>query len=1126
MTDDHDGAVPEVETVTSAPESIGDDLEPVPYAALASREVPLVASVPMSAPAGLPLRELDPESFERLVAELVSRRNHRGVQFYGRRGQKQYGLDVVELEPDDRRSLYQVKRYQTLTPEDIEAAVIDYAGSPHPPEARIFDPYRFVLVTSAELDSDTGNVNKVHELRKRYKDDLEIEVWGAETINRLLRDLPRVVYAIFGPAWAKAYCGYDPSPTLEKTPKSLGLVEDPTLALNLASLLSEAEAIETTEPGVSASLYRTVADALASGGFPGHANIIRRSEARAAEAADDRVRAFDVLWDLAREQVKGDEDLRADLQQELMRLGEAIPERHGRAVALRELGKWAESGIELSPCVEALEQLVEAGDREAAWLCCGTLESVLAEGLLEYQGLDFGVVVPTDAETDGLLARLIELTSQVHSTDRVLSARIQAALADAKLNATSSPADVEAVFGPLASDAMAGRYLDGGALLCARAARRFAIHGDPQRARTLYRQSILAAGESGFFGDVRGALRALFILDAEVGEWRFAHHKELVDALPNRRMAAQSRQDHMYGVLESAHDNKLPDAKSDARLAIRQNLVGGHLLDEQHAHRLFGDVLAAAQYPVAAVHQYVIAGQGKRAMEVAAGLPEPAGVEACLDAGLRARRAAAIQVVQVQARLLADKDVEQLVGQLLDVADSYWAAPHAAPFPEMEALKALSSIGIRIPEVALDRILDLAEPCMAAPKRGEEELVRLLVNAYHALPSRRTDLAPKLAELLGRADPPHNVWALVRGLDEPGDLHDTVVALAASGHGEAILTLAEWRATEPVVQQAARSACASLLRRPEGETAVSTTSAATVDLLLALLDEGTALVSFPASAFTPDRCWTPGGLVMSVGIVREDAEPSATPVPSLGDVVDGAAECAAGAPSALAAAVAQKLVEMIEDQTSYGAARARAGGSLFRLIPALAPVDCSGLPERLLAVALDPNHSDLDQFELSTDLLSRFQFNMGVSDLPFVALVCAGAALRRVSLERELTDDEVAVGRAVFAACARHLATGESRELAAAAIESVAACDPSLRSGAYALIAHPDPGVRALGARVVELDGALQTSLASDASPQVRMALASRADELDAEVVKGLGNDADLGVRRVLLRSLIGPGPQ
>ncbi|MDQ4040037.1 MAG: hypothetical protein M3313_17230 [Actinomycetota bacterium] len=199
---------------------------------------------------------------ERAAAEIVSRQNNRGAQFYGRRGQKQHGLDIVERETTGSRSLYQVKRYKELTGSKIREGVEEYAGPPRPidyeGDRRRFDPRRFVLVTSAELDRDTGNIDTLRELQDEYDGDLDIEVWGAEALSRKLRDAPNLVFAVFGPHWAEAYCGFRPAPPDPAAPKSLGLVEAPVAVLHLDSLEADAMTHEATDPLLTACLYGVV----------------------------------------------------------------------------------------------------------------------------------------------------------------------------------------------------------------------------------------------------------------------------------------------------------------------------------------------------------------------------------------------------------------------------------------------------------------------------------------------------------------------------------------------------------------------------------------------------------------------------------------------------------------------------------------------------------------------------------------------------------------------------------------------------------------------------------------------------------------------------------------------------
>lgn len=154
---------------------VGTDLVELSYVDLV-RRVPDHGRLPLPARAAttLPMGDLDPELFERLVAEVVQRRDNRGVQFYGRRGQAQHGLDIVAREPSLDRRLYQVRRYQELTPARLRDAVVDYAGPPSSQgqqmPARQFEPSGFVLATSASLDDDTlDDDTRVTDLSRRRR---------------------------------------------------------------------------------------------------------------------------------------------------------------------------------------------------------------------------------------------------------------------------------------------------------------------------------------------------------------------------------------------------------------------------------------------------------------------------------------------------------------------------------------------------------------------------------------------------------------------------------------------------------------------------------------------------------------------------------------------------------------------------------------------------------------------------------------------------------------------------------------------------------------------------------------------------------------------------------------------
>lgn len=104
-----------------------DELREVAFVDLARARQTSELPTARAGAANLPLGELDPEVLERLAAEMIKRQQNLGAHFYGRRGQKQYGLDILEREAVGSSSVYQVRRYAVLTPDMITSAVTEYA---------------------------------------------------------------------------------------------------------------------------------------------------------------------------------------------------------------------------------------------------------------------------------------------------------------------------------------------------------------------------------------------------------------------------------------------------------------------------------------------------------------------------------------------------------------------------------------------------------------------------------------------------------------------------------------------------------------------------------------------------------------------------------------------------------------------------------------------------------------------------------------------------------------------------------------------------------------------------------------------------------------------------------------
>ena len=1113
------------------------DDHPVTYAELVRRVPSTGFAPPLPNPAELPLRELEPAVLERLAAELVNRHDHRGVQFYGRSGQAQHGLDVVELRPDGGYTLYQVRRYQELTPAKLRNAVEDYAGAPraagHDLPPRRFGADRFVVLTSAALDADTANVDVLAALRREYAGDVDIDVWGSEAVSRKLREVPRVVHAVFGAAWAKEFCAFEPAPQDAARPQPLGLVEQPAEVLGLDGLLAEAA---DAEPARAAVLYRTVADALADNGFPGHAALTRRREAQAALEAGHPRRALEAMWPAAVRTVARGEALFGDRMRTLRRIAEADGFCAARVGLLLHAEDWKEHGSDLGRVVPLLIELAGAGDPGLGVLACLALEGALADGLFEFDP-PRSVIVETSSSTAGHLAALVAAARAAAglAVDPAVKARLVCALADSALPAAVGRAGVEAQYGPLLTQAAAGRHRDAAGLIAARAARAFALHGDPATAEDLWRRAVLSSSESGLYGDARAALRSMTLLDGETGTLRWRDLPQVVEAMPDRRRLVEGGADALLHALAQAHDDKLPDAFGHARHALLVAMVSGDLSEELEAVELLGDVLDAAGHPGAAVECWVVAGRGKKAARTAAALAAPADVARWLRLPWRRRSDAAAQVVGAQADLVKDADAPAAVDALLDASEGLWGSPWMSPHPELSALKALGGFAGRLAGLAVDRLLSVCEPAVAAATNVGRDAAPVLFWAYWWQPQDRERIGLALARMLGQDDPPDNAWDLARqlkGAHEP--LLSAVQGLADAGRASALLTLAEWGYADRPVQQAARRACSGLLRRPivgsPDQGSVTTQDDTTVRLLQALLDAD-PVEQFDAEEFSEARAWTAGGLLMSVGVVVDDGQPEGegteqddqaarAPTHEPDTSADAVARLCAGPPAALAEAVATHLMDTADDRTGLALVRAQPLLALVGLLGRVETATAAAMAPRLLALHRDPGLTETDLFKIRSDVpLSRFRVGGGAADLAPAALLAAAQAVSRAAEGGPVDDALRAVAAEAVGGAIPLLRSDRHAGWAARAISAIAGSNAGQEQAALLLATHDNDTVRQIGAHAVLPGSGLLPVLAADRSAAVRRVLAGRADVLDAATAEALSRDANRSVRIALARA-------
>ena len=1143
-----------------------DELHEVAFADLARAQQTSALPTARSGAANLPLGELDPEVLERLAAEMIKRRQNLGAHFYGRRGQKQYGLDILEREAVDSNSVYQVRRYDVLTPDMITAAVTEYAD-PKPPKeggekpARRFAARKYVLFTSAEFETDTALQDRLEELQVQYVGDLVIEVWGREMISSRLRDSGPLVNSVFGAEWARLFCGFAPPPPDPADPASLGLVENPVQVLkNLGAFAEDAKACEATDPAESARLYGVLAEALDEANFPAHAARQRRQQARLLQAAGDRAGAFAVLWDLARDHFNsGVASVFGSVYPELGALRPDLNQlQAAKLEALTAAQSWYGQGSLLAVAVPALETVAAQRDPDAGFLACVLLEQALVDGWYDYDP-PYSLVIPGGNTTD-LLDRLRRCAAGQSSADVIIRARLACALADTGLTADSSAADTQEAYAVVLEQAGAGRYREAGGLVHARAARAFAMHGDLGRTINLWRQSILLSSESRLYGDVLGCRRALNAAILEHPVPAFAE-LDYPASLPNAARLLATDQSAELGALRDAHDAKLPDAFGVARRWLWESRLSGQLSDERDALELFGDVLQAAGRPDVAMIAWIVAGAGGKAADMARRLDALQQVDRWARSPARTCQAAAAQVIGAQARLYDAAAAETTVHLLLGLTAGLWTSPRIAPNPSLDAVKALSQFGIDLPDSAVEPVLELVKPRLAAGGALFPETVDLLIQLYWALPGRRDDLAEVIRPQLGLPNPPPPLWEMIANLPNQarGPVTAAVKALADAGNPEALRTLASWNEPTAAVQLAARRTCARLLRQPAGEPAATwsrTTQFHDAAILASALATATSLIDVDPHELRPGsgpvvtekiqlsmRLSPPpsppepvppsgedqvsvapgpedsGSSAESDGTGRRAAENPGKPNPGPWEP-DAPSLAAAASPPALATAVADHLLAIAESPNPPAFIRADALAARD-LLRAHLPAEVNARhAARLLAIAENPVLSEFDQLEIASgDPLSRGRLNLGARELPALALVTAASAAAAAAQAGADIESFPPEAGSQMITHALQLLCGPDPENAkhgATVIALAYRYNPSLPDYTATLIAHPNAEVRTVAAAGAVLDVTAQQVLATDPSAQVRANLASRASELTPEIIAALQLDEHPDVKRIL----------
>jgi len=920
---------------------------------------------PVSAPSGLPSNLLSPPMFERLVAETVLRVDGlANIRIYGRSGQDQGGLDLISRGVAGL-NVYQVRRIEGLTPAALRKAVKDFAGLPQknrgdePARGRRFEAQRFVLVTGCTPD-DTHVENELAKLQRDYAGDLEIALYDNSQLSTMLRERGSLVYGVFGPEWARQWCGYE-SPGRRESPTGRALLNDPVAILGLGELKDRADEWTLTEPSAAAQVYEELATRLQEKGFSPHSQGVRVSQFRAHKAAGESDKALVVELGLQLESYYSEDLMPSMLGEDGgSEAGENSTKDH-IAHIVQAMALWFEAGYDLASVTEDLRAVAEVGHASLGDLLVAVGDQIVAD----------------DDPTDDV-SGLIEIMSdrRLDITPIETRVRVECCLADLRIVQGESAGDA---FRELIRSANGGYYGEGLSALVNRRAGRALSAADAEEAIQCYRRSVLDACDAGLFGDAREALRSISYLSDDRDDRRDA--MEAARALTGREHLLPGVDRAALRSLEAMVEEDLPQALRSSHAWGRRERTNGALCDEMVALRRYGTVFRRADESAIAVVHLVRSGSMKLATKAAR---EAGSTFVDLSRFLSDRfslkvKAAAAAAIAVQADYVPDEDVRSIATRLMELVQVGPPATLFGPAIEKQCIQCLAEFGDRLSVDLLGRMIEWARPRIPRDSghyrfTDPEMVAALLSCAQHHDPEisgQGVDLL--LGAVRQEVNGAPGVFAKLR-TNEPAVAG--LRELATSGVKGAAEVLAEWGLTEGGSRTKALEAAQAIIDRPVGHERNS---------------------------------WDMG----------PDAQNAAVRVRALyvnREAGDNEVE-------RVALNLFEQLIALSSDSHDKAESRLFAAAGARILNDCVTDSDRAAAFNTMIALSDDPllNHADL--YDQSTmHRLSRFKFNTGSESLHLDFLFCSAAFARAeeevdqvkhrmalIAAERDLRDHEAAV---------------------------------------------------------------------------------------------------------------------
>lgn len=760
-------------------------------------------SPPVATPVNLPSHELSPPMFERLVAEVaLSVDGLSSIRIYGRSGQSQGGLDLIGWRSDGL-SVYQVRRIKELTPSALRKAVTDFAGpvdkKAGAKKARRFDAQRFVLVTGCPVDDRTVD-DELDKLKREYAGDLEIELYDKARISMELRYRGPLVYGIFGPDWARAYCGYEPAATGAPTPHGRAYLADPVDILGYSDIFSRAQDLATSEPAAAAELFNELASELASSGFTPRSRELRASQLSAYRQAGDTAKALTIAIDMAMaDYIDGD----LFPGSEYIRLAVELAGAHAESLScvLEASARWFEAGYEVEPVIKSLSTLLEGNVPRATALLLVISEQVVADD---------------DPRDDAQqLLQLVE--TWLPKTSGLENVRLACGASDLRVRlGLATPDEAYREIARRASGGYIGS--DQAALVHRRRGRALAAER-PSEAIDSYRRAVIDASDCGLGGDVRDALRSIAFL-ADIGDG--VQPMAAARSVSNRKRLLDGVEQIVIGALESLVDDKLPQALRASHDWSRREQVNGALMDEIIARRRLGEVYSRADEKQLAVRSLILGGAWKSAQRTAGdiGRKNYFDIRPYLETRhLRDVQAAAASSIVQLADLVPDEDVESVCNRLLQLTSDIGNKRLFDSSPSTHALEALAAFADRLPATLASGLLDELNSLVERDKNTYRHCDEAMLAFFEACALYMPpDVAERaIAELVRCVE--QNIDKTERHLRRIGKSEaaiELLTPLAESGHALAIELLATWDCVTDAVRRDAIQSAQPILDRPVG----------------------------------------------------------------------------------------------------------------------------------------------------------------------------------------------------------------------------------------------------------------------------------------------------------------------